>query len=103
MPNFNCFAFCTGNFLKFQIQLFIPVGIKTIFGFQLNFQNRGQLIQWVLPKPNIFGLESRGQLIHRVSLYCGIYGSWPLFSPGNYITTLGFKINGGGEGTFIFP
>ena len=30
MLNFNSFAFCTGNFLKFQIQLFI-ISIKTIF------------------------------------------------------------------------
>ena len=32
MLNFNSFAFCTGNFLKFQIQLFV-ISIKTFFFF----------------------------------------------------------------------
>ena len=45
-----------------------------MFWFQLNFQKRGQPIQQVLPKPNFFGLENRGRLIHRVGLYTGIYG-----------------------------
>ena len=40
MLNFNSFAFCTGNFFKFQIHLFYT-GIKTIFSFQFNFQKRG--------------------------------------------------------------
>ena len=74
--NLHCFAFAWESFWNFKFS-FLCRHKKSLISWvrtSLNFKKGGQLIQRVLPKTQFFGLENRGRLIHRVSLYTGIYG-----------------------------